>query len=303
MAESHIIKYLSRLGVKFSKDYKGQEVSLVLNLASSLENAKGKAKILYTMIEGNKYPDEWVSLCKSALAVIVPNRWCQEVLKRAGIEAQIVPLGYDQELFKYKERKAHKPFTFLHYEAFQDRKGWDELLDAWMLSLSNNDDAQLILKTIKPWDEIPERVKQFRNVKVISGELPHEAMAFLLNEADCFIFPSRGEGFSLPPLEAMATGLPVILTKGHSHLDYYNERYMYGIEISKEIPALYPWFNYPIGEWVRADIEDMADKIEYVFDHQDEAFKKGKAASEYVKKYTADKMAEKLKEFIKNVII
>jgi glycosyltransferase involved in cell wall biosynthesis len=42
------------------------------------------------------------------------------------------------------------------------------------------------------------------------GFVPEEDLPELYNVADVFLFPSRYEGFGLPPLEAMACGTPVI---------------------------------------------------------------------------------------------
>jgi glycosyltransferase involved in cell wall biosynthesis len=42
------------------------------------------------------------------------------------------------------------------------------------------------------------------------GFVPHETLVALYRLADVFVFPSLYEGFGLPPLEAMASGTPVV---------------------------------------------------------------------------------------------
>ena len=42
------------------------------------------------------------------------------------------------------------------------------------------------------------------------GFVPVESMPYLYNAAELFVYPSLYEGFGLPPLEAMACGVPVV---------------------------------------------------------------------------------------------
>lgn len=300
MTRDYLVKYLAREGIILDTEYKNQDVTFILHIPPAIASAKGKIKILYTMLEGDTVPESWKPHLAAASKIIVPTTFVQQSFKNAGFESTVVPLGFDQEVFRYVERKEKKPYTFLHYEAFQNRKGWQEVLDAWMLSLHEETfDARLILKTIKPWNEIPaEEVSQFTyNVEVISGKLPHHALFDILAEVDCFVFPSRGEGFSLPPLEAMATGLPTVITKGHSHMDYYNEDCMYGVEADIKIPATYSdWENQ--GYFVRCSATRLAEVLKHVYTHRDEAKAKGKLASEYVKRYSYEHTAKALAKII-----
>lgn len=48
---------------------------------------------------------------------------------------------------------------------------------------------------------------------IFTGYVPDESLNSLLSRADMLVFPSIYEGFGLPPLEAMARGVPVIVSR------------------------------------------------------------------------------------------
>lgn len=294
MTREYFKKFVPKYGVELTKEV--QDIGLCLHIPPAIQHMKSRVKVLYTMIEGDEVPDSWKKYLDMADKIIVPTHWVQEVFKKAGYETHVINLGYDESVFKPVERTQGSKFRFLHYEAFQDRKGWQELLDAWH-GLHQYDDVELVLKTILPYPQIPEDVRQFQNVKVISGELPHHCIFDILGSVDCFVFPSRGEGFSLPPLEAMATGLPVVLTKGHSHTEYFDEEYMYGVDADIKIPARYSnWEDQ--GNFVRCSSTSLENVLAHVYMNQEEARDKGKKASSYVKKFTYENTGKNLAEYL-----
>ena len=54
-----------------------------------------------------------------------------------------------------------------------------------------------------------------RNVRLL-GRISDDDLAKVLSEAQCFLFPSRIEGFGLPAVEAMARGCPVVASTSPS---------------------------------------------------------------------------------------
>lgn len=306
MTREYLLKYLPSFGIELDSPNAGNNIDLILHIPPTIQFSKAPIKILYTMIEGDTVPDSWKPYLEMATKIVVPTTFVQEAFKRAGFETTVIPLGYDPEVFTNLGIRNNPVYTFTHYEAFQDRKGWQDLWEAWYLSgLAEEElNCQLILKTIKPLEEVYKRLHGENydtyvpsNVKIICGELPHHCILDILGITDCFIFPSRGEGFSLPPLEAMATGCTTVITKGHSHMDYYNEDFMYGVDCDIKIPARYPnWEDQ--GNFVRCDPRELARVLRHVYDNKEEATIKGQASVEYVKKYVYSETARKLAELI-----
>jgi glycosyltransferase involved in cell wall biosynthesis len=65
---------------------------------------------------------------------------------------------------------------------------------------------------------LPDFVTPFSRVAVETG-VPHD-IAFFYRACDVFVFPSRVEGFGLPPLEAMGCGAAVLLTDSGGVREY-----------------------------------------------------------------------------------
>ncbi len=55
-------------------------------------------------------------------------------------------------------------------------------------------------------------IEEIRNRVLLTGEVDDEELKVIYAKAKIFCFPSFAEGFGLPPLEAMASGIPVIVS-------------------------------------------------------------------------------------------
>ena len=88
----------------------------------------------------------------------------------------------------------------------EPRKNLATLIEAWKRSGHEGEGWRLVLAGPKGWGpELPET-----SGVILTGWIGDETLPGLLAGASIFCYPSRYEGFGLPPLEAMAAGVPVL---------------------------------------------------------------------------------------------
>jgi glycosyltransferase involved in cell wall biosynthesis len=93
----------------------------------------------------------------------------------------------------------------------QPRKGLDVLLDAYR-SLIGQDPTTPPLVLVGPsgWGPSLDRAGLPPERVIVPGYISEARLRRLVARARMLIFPSRYEGFGLPPLEALAAGTPVV---------------------------------------------------------------------------------------------
>lgn len=300
VASQKLFKELKDLGVNISVSFEEQKIGLLFHNPYSIMKMENPYRIIYTMFESTKLPDDWTPFLEAADKVLVPSKFCQKTFSGSGISSDIINLGYDDKVYTYHQRpnkrKERGNFVFLHYNAYNIRKGFLEVVKAFTKEFSRDEPVKMIFKTNLSKIPIPFNPNEYPNIEVINESLPERELNKLCQRADCFVFPSRGEGFGITPLEAMATGLPTIVPNAHGIAEYFNGDYMYEVKIASECPALYSRYKgQNVGKMVVCDVDDLRAQMRYVYEHQDEALAKGKLASEYVKQWTFHNTALKLK--------
>lgn len=252
-------------------------------------------KAILTMFETTSAPSVWPGHINEAFdKLIVPSEFCKEVFVNGGVSkpVDVIPLGVDPAMWPYKDRSSRSGrFRFLmfanaHWE--NPRKNYQLTLDAFTHAFHNNKNVELILKLTGGFHG--RRPYLPKNARVINERVDQQGLVRLLHEADCLLFPSSGEGYGLPPREAMCTGLPVVLCNWSSLTAICNPEISYWVNPSGLVRATLPSFlksanqgSSYFGEYAKVDISDLTDVMLRIYRNRDKALRRGKAAAQYIK--------------------
>lgn len=206
--------------------------------------------------------------------VVYTNRFKRYLMETHKIpEEKIIvqPLGADLELFyPQKREKKDGKFRILFVGQIVPRKGVHYLLEA-VKQLDRNDIVLQIIGSLSP--EMKPILKRYSRYFNYIGTIPHSQIVYYYNSADIFVLPSLVDSFGLVVYEAMACGLPVIITENC------------GAEIENGING----FVLPI-----RDIKALKERILLLYENKELREKMGRNAREYVNHFSWQSYREQI---------
>jgi glycosyltransferase involved in cell wall biosynthesis len=122
----------------------------------------------------------------------------------------------EEDVQRVAERYQLRDKFVLYVGNVKPHKNLERLIDAFHLlrQTSGLDDVKLVLigDEISRYSALRRAVHRYNLHKFVRflGFLSDETLAIVYRLAGVFVFPSLYEGFGLPPLEAMASGTPVV---------------------------------------------------------------------------------------------
>lgn len=277
-------------------DWRADGTAVPLLTPLWLPSITAERVIAFTMFEATKLPAGWADLINAhAQACLVPCQWCAEVFcaNGVGVPISVVTLGINSADYfpaphhphpgQFPRGEGERPYTFLWTGTPDRRKGWDVAYRAFIQAFGHDRRVRLHLHFREPLPANPRFGDP--NVVVTHGLISLREMRQMFWESDCFVYPSRGEGWGSPPREAAATGLPVIATD-YGGLHEAIEHWARPLRVSGLSSAEYGWFSrdfdQDIGEWAEPDVDHLAELMTECVDRPLDALLFGQRAAAWL---------------------
>ena len=242
---------------------------------------KGQRPVIATMWEATNLPESFRENLHEFDQVIVPCEQNVELFSAYHSNIAKVTLGIDPEHWGYVERTKPSPFFNFLIGGSGARKGVDLAYKAFNAlwgepgSWGSGPEPRMIFKSPKPLE-----FSMTDQMEWVGGRISDDEERDLYARAHCYLQPSRGEGFGLQPLQAIAQGLPTILTDASGQAEYAHLGRGIGASLA---PAAY--FIYgDAGEWWEPSFDDLCDQMRWVYENYADACAEAKANSEIARR-------------------
>lgn len=239
---------------------------------------EGQFASILTMWESSEIPPGFRQNLHHFDRIFVPSLQNKELYDRFHPDVRYVPLGVDGDEWHLRPRPPiQREFRFLS-AGFGVRKGCRQVADAFRRVFPDG-------KPPTPLLPIPKLILRTRDdihgagITTIANNLGPQAERDLYADAHCFVSGSKGEGWGLMPLQAIAQGLPTILGDAHGHHAFAH----YGIPIDTHpYDAKGATFWGDGGQWWEPDFDQMCEAMWDVYNdyahYEEEAVKASYAA-------------------------
>jgi GT2 family glycosyltransferase len=283
----------------------------------------GKKRIAHTTFETSHLHKGWIDQLNNVDDVVTNSSFCKNKLIEFGVKRpiHIVPNPVDTSIFNPNVLPMpisnRRKFGFLMMGAYGERKSVELALKAFIAEFKPSEDVFFSVHMlslffilhqrkldVKSWiiqDVMSGRELQHAPIYVTSNSLYPSLVPQMIAAHQCFVMPSRCEGFGNGIVEAAACGVPSIATNYSGMTDFIDNEVGYPLNYKLEDMPLQvlPYFrNYVGSQWASPDIEHLRYLMRYAFEHQEENKIKGQKALQKALNYDILPVGKKLSEIM-----
>lgn len=267
-------------------------------------------KIAYSMTEADTIPPLWVEILNNNFdAVAVPDAYYENVYTKCGVKIPIFVLPHPMYLEDFLKEplkaKSSTPFNFGVSAALWPRKNQDTLIEAFAQEFGSDPNVCLKIHArtyhLKYKQKIEKLINKhgLKNVNLIRKIYNKAEYLNFLKSLDCYIAISKAEGFSLTPREAIALGLPCIVSNNTAQKTICESRYVLPVNSEIEEDACDLGFDKAYGSFFNCEIADVRYALREIYTNYTQYLNRSPYSREWVKQYSYSNLKNKYLNLIK----
>lgn len=197
--------------------------------------------------------------------MLTPSEFSKKNMINCGtnIPIYIFPHGIDTNLLKPKKRFLKDKFIISYCGELSDRKGTKDLINTFINLFHNDEDIELHLRANDHMyyycgNEIDNLCKNHNNIKLTWNNEGQEDISQYYYNSDLYIYPSKADWYGMTPIEALATGLPVIATATNGYYEFINHFINKLNYVETSIGSKHPYLK---GNWFDVNPKEIEKAI------------------------------------------
>lgn len=303
-----------------------------LDAGSGKIPVSGKPNIGVTFFETTRLQPDAVDRAARLPLIVTGSTWNERVLRAHGLtNVRTVLQGVDPMLFNLARPVARDDGRFRVFSGgkLELRKGQDIALAAFCKFAQRRPEAQLVAAWNSPWPELARTVDRTGHVAPVTfdaegrldlaawaaanglrpdqfinaGHTPNALMPQLLRQVDVALFPNRCEGgTNLVAMEAMACGVPVIISANSGHLDLIEDDNCFVLTQQRPVagdPLVTAFGDVP--GWGESEVDEAVELLERAYLDRDAARRRGERGAATLAGLSWARTAARMKEAVLGV--
>ncbi|GEO80073.1 glycosyltransferase family 4 protein [Pararhodospirillum oryzae] len=296
------------------------------------DQVRGQPDVGVVFFESALVPGPNLAAAERFKVIITGSSWNQMVLEAHGVtHARLHFQGIDPSVFHPAPRAGLMPpgrFVVFSGGKLEYRKGQDIVIAAFRIFHQRHPDALLVTAWHNLWPECLETLEESPHVDTLPtvdgrgrlclgpwfeglglspdavldlGPLANAATARVLRECDLAVFPNRCEGgTNLVAMEAMACGVPAIVSANTGHLDLIAGQRAMGEPVCWSLTeqgdltddGAQPWRT----GWGETSVEELVEAMEDAYVHRERATRRGQAGARFLARWSWEAQVKDLME-------
>lgn len=235
-SQSEQPEHFNEAHVRFKKDPQSVDCVVQIVTPNEMRGVPGRFNIGICCWETDRIPAHWAMQLNSFDVIVTPCQHNKEAFERSGVNRPIVviPMPFFADDYKLDDVKdlqipginKEEAVVFYNIAQWSHKKGIDALLRSYFLAFQNNENVLLLLKgyvgmhnqqgdaqkIMGAIQEVKNAMKlhKYPRVYVTDRVTDEDGVKQIHKYGDCYASFTRGEGWGIPPIEALLYGNDLI---------------------------------------------------------------------------------------------